>query len=191
MIGVGLAVAGPLDDERGYGGGRDGDPRARVLAALADAGVVAPGLCHAAVQLLAVSGGSVSLLTEGRYGATLCVSDEVAARLEALYLTLGEGPGLDAHHHGRLVGANGTVRNVGVGGTVLGIMPGVQATAVDLELDRGDALLLYTDGLTEGGGANPCRRASCRPSCEPSPARPPAASSTPWSTPPWPGGGTP
>lgn len=103
MIGVGLAVAGPLDDERGYGGGRDGDPRARVLAALADAGVVAPGLCHAAVQLLAVSGGSVSLLTEGRYGATLCVSDEVAARLEALYLTLGEGPGLDAHHHGRPV----------------------------------------------------------------------------------------
>lgn len=89
------------------------------------------------------------------------------------------------------MGANGTVRNVGVGGTVLGIMPGVQATAVDLELDRGDALLLYTDGLTEGGGANPCRRASCRPSCEPSPARPPAASSTPWSTPPWPGGGTP
>lgn len=97
-------MAGPAGGgEGGHDGRPSGDRLSRVMAALADAGVVAPGLCHATVRLLALSGGSVSLLTEGRYGATLCVTDEVAVRLDELHLMLGEGPGLDAYHQGRPV----------------------------------------------------------------------------------------
>lgn len=79
----------------------------RVLAALATSdgatGTVPQRLCQAAVGLLAVSGAASSLLSQGRLGALLCATDEVAAHLEALQVTLGTGPGVDAHRHGRVV----------------------------------------------------------------------------------------
>jgi hypothetical protein len=61
-------------------------------------------MCAAAVQLAAVTGAALSILTEGRYSATVCVSDDVAGRLEELHVTLGDGPGLDAHRSGLPVG---------------------------------------------------------------------------------------
>lgn len=57
-------------------------------------------LCAAAVDLVAVSGAALSILSEGRYSATVCVSDDVAAQLEELHVALGDGPGLDAHRLG-------------------------------------------------------------------------------------------
>lgn len=84
------------------------DRLGRVLAAAAaaDGTPDAPmpaRLCHAVVGLVAVTGATVSLLSEGRYGATLCATDALAAHLDALHLTLGEGPGLDAHEGRRPV----------------------------------------------------------------------------------------
>lgn len=61
-----------------------------------------PGpFCQAAVQLLAVSGAAVSVAGDEGFGAAiLCRSDPVADRLEAIQMTLGEGPGRDATHTG-------------------------------------------------------------------------------------------
>ena len=64
---------------------------------------MAERLCRAALDMLGVTGTALSFLTDEHHGATLCVTDEVAERLESLSLTLGEGPGLDAHRHGRPV----------------------------------------------------------------------------------------
>lgn len=103
-------MAGPPD-----GGERDGVPGegvagerlGRVLAALAAgdgaAGSLPERLCHAAVRLLAVSGAAVSLSTQRGLAATLGATDDLAAGLESLQVTLGVGPGLDAHHQGRAV----------------------------------------------------------------------------------------
>ena len=83
------------------------DRLVRVAAALAasddGAGPLISRLCTAAVQLAAVSGAALSILSEDRYSATMCVSDDVAAQLEELHVALGDGPGLDAHRSGRPV----------------------------------------------------------------------------------------
>ena len=83
------------------------DRLVRVAAALAadddGSGPLIARLCAAAVQLVGVDGAAVSILTEGRYSATVCVSDDVAAQLEELHVALGDGPGLDAHRSGQPV----------------------------------------------------------------------------------------
>jgi hypothetical protein len=83
------------------------DRLVRVVAALAagddGSGPLISRLCAAAVELVAVSGAALSILSEGRYSATVCVSDDVAAQLEELHVTLGDGPGLDAYRSGRPV----------------------------------------------------------------------------------------
>lgn len=83
------------------------DRLVRVAAALAagddGSGPLISRVCAAAVDLVAVSGAALSILSEGRYSATVCVSDDVAARLEELHVALGDGPGLDAHRSGRPV----------------------------------------------------------------------------------------
>jgi GAF domain-containing protein len=85
-----------------------GDDRlVRVAAALAasddGSGPLISRLCPAAVELAEVSGAAVSILSEDRYSATVCVSDDVAAQLEELHVALGDGPGLDAHRSGQPV----------------------------------------------------------------------------------------
>lgn len=60
-------------------------------------------LGHSSVLALGVSGATISLLGVGQYGFTMCVTDEEAARLEAIQMTLGEGPGVNAHRSGRAV----------------------------------------------------------------------------------------
>src|SRR2546427_849168 len=52
-------------------------------------------VCSAAVDLLGVTGAALSLMTNSRLGA-VWASDPVAARLEDIQLTLGEGPTMDA-----------------------------------------------------------------------------------------------
>ena len=50
-----------------------------------------------------MSGAALSILSDGRYSATVCVSDDVAGQLEELHVALGDGPGLDAYRSGRPV----------------------------------------------------------------------------------------
>ena len=47
---------------------------------------------------------------------------------------------------------DGTVETGGVPGTLLGVLPDVRLTDTRLRLERGDLLLLYTDGVTEARG---------------------------------------
>jgi GAF domain-containing protein len=83
------------------------DRLVRVVAALAagddGSGPLISRLCAAAVELVAVTGAALSILSDGRYTATVCLSDDVAAQLEELHVALEEGPGLDADRSGRPV----------------------------------------------------------------------------------------
>jgi hypothetical protein len=60
------------------------------------------GLCRACTGALGVGGASLMVIADGS-AAPLAWSDAIAGRLEELQLTLGEGPGLDAHASGRSV----------------------------------------------------------------------------------------
>lgn len=60
------------------------------------------GLCRACTGPLGVSGASLMLILDGS-ATPLAWSDPTAARIAELQLTLGEGPGLDAHSGGRRV----------------------------------------------------------------------------------------
>jgi sigma-B regulation protein RsbU (phosphoserine phosphatase) len=51
-----------------------------------------------------------------------------------------------------LVRTDGTVETVGVPGTLLGVFDEVDITDVAVELTDDEALVLYTDGLTEARG---------------------------------------
>lgn len=76
----------------------------RILSLLAWTGPEPVGhrLCVLATQVVDVAGAGVML--EGTEHRTpLCASDAIAARIEDLCLTLGEGPGVDAHRHGVFV----------------------------------------------------------------------------------------
>ncbi|MBB5867678.1 serine phosphatase RsbU (regulator of sigma subunit) [Allocatelliglobosispora scoriae] len=88
---------------------------------------------------------------------TLFAANGINGRfLTAAYATFRvTGTGLDGRlclggHPKPLVRrADGTVAAVGVLGTFLGALPRISLTDVDVHLDPGDLLLLYTDGLTE------------------------------------------
>ena len=60
-------------------------------------------LCELACELTGVSGTSIMLLSDELARGSLCTSDGVAAYLDDLEFTLGEGPALDAHADGRPV----------------------------------------------------------------------------------------
>jgi hypothetical protein len=63
-----------------------------------------PGkLCDIGVQLAAVTGGSIMLVTDDLLRGSLHATDAVSASLEELQFTLGEGPCLDAYRQGRPV----------------------------------------------------------------------------------------
>jgi GAF domain-containing protein len=49
-------------------------------------------LCSPFVQLLPISGASISVFDEAGHQSTICASDAMAARLEELQFSLGEGP---------------------------------------------------------------------------------------------------
>jgi sigma-B regulation protein RsbU (phosphoserine phosphatase) len=69
----------------------------------------------------------------------------------------GVGASLDlvcaGHPPPLLIGADGTVRAVGRPGTLLGAFPDGVWTPTTLELDVGDTLVLYTDGVTDTRGS--------------------------------------
>ena len=71
----------------------------RELSAVAE-DEVDPKLCSACACLLRLPGAAIVVVTEGAHRAVLCSSEPIAAVLEELQTTLGEGPGIDAHRHG-------------------------------------------------------------------------------------------
>lgn len=60
-------------------------------------------LCAPFVDLLPVSGASISVFGRGGNPSTVCVSDALAARLDTMQFELGEGPRWEAARTGRRV----------------------------------------------------------------------------------------
>ncbi|PWU47633.1 stage II sporulation protein E [Micromonospora sp. S4605] len=56
---------------------------------------------------------------------------------------------LAGHDRPVLVGAGGGATFVGTGGTALGLLDSIASPTAELSLDPGDALIFYTDGVTE------------------------------------------
>lgn len=83
------------------------EPVSRMLLTMprdgADVAGLAEQFCRACVEGLDIDGAAISLLTESPSRETLCATDAVAARLEELQYTLGEGPCIEAATTGRPV----------------------------------------------------------------------------------------
>ncbi len=74
-----------------------------LLVRLASHGVDAAGtvaLCEVAAESAGVSGASIMLLSDELARGSLCTTDGVAAYLDDLQFTLGQGPALEAHARG-------------------------------------------------------------------------------------------
>ncbi|MDN5747767.1 MAG: SpoIIE family protein phosphatase [Pseudonocardia sp.] len=61
---------------------------------------------------------------------------------------------VNAGHVPPLVLRGARVETVGVPGTLLGVYPDVELTEAEIRLERGEVLVLYTDGVTEARGVN-------------------------------------
>ncbi|MEU8898944.1 GAF and ANTAR domain-containing protein [Nocardia sp. NPDC048505] len=71
----------------------------RFLAALHHDGNEIEGLCNAATEVLSVPRAAISVDADEAGLQTWCASDEIAAAVEELQATLGEGPGVSAIRH--------------------------------------------------------------------------------------------
>jgi PAS domain S-box-containing protein len=82
-------------------------------------------------------------------GADLCtvclVTLERAGERTPLTVTLG------GHPQPVIVGADGALRQIGVPGTLLGVLDPIEIHQVEAELRTGETLLLFTDGLPDAG----------------------------------------
>jgi hypothetical protein len=74
----------------------------RAVTAASVGGDAVGALCRAAVDVVEVAGASTMVMSDG-IAHPLCASDRIAARLEELQQTLGEGPCVDAHASGSVV----------------------------------------------------------------------------------------
>jgi hypothetical protein len=61
----------------------------------------ADGLCSPFLELLPITGASISVFDDGGRQSTICASDAVAARIEELQFSLGEGPHWEALRTGK------------------------------------------------------------------------------------------
>ncbi len=112
------------------------------------------GLCRDVIRILGGDGKPLpevlnrlnSTLVErghGRY-CTLAIA-EVCRSGSSLNVSLH----LAGHDQPVLVRASGRASFVGEGGTALGLLESITSPATSLTLDAGDALIFYTDGVTE------------------------------------------
>src|SRR4051794_17327159 len=53
-------------------------------------------ICELCVQMLGISGAGIAMVTAEGHRGVVCATDDVAAKIEELQLTLGEGPCIDA-----------------------------------------------------------------------------------------------
>ena len=80
--------------------------------------------------------------------------------------------------------ADGSVETAGAGGTLIGLVDDPRLAETTTELAPGDAVLLYTDGVTEASPAPGVDAGGARGrGARPPRARPPRSSSTAWRTP--------
>lgn len=94
-----------------------------------------PAICASVNRLLC------GQMISGRF-ATMCVLRLDRARGSLRYSNAGHNPPL-------LARADGTVERLNAGGTVLGVFPEATFAGAEVALQRGDRLLLFTDGITE------------------------------------------
>jgi GAF domain len=57
-------------------------------------------ICELCVQELDITGAGISMVTTSGNRGVVCATDDIAARIEDLQVTLGEGPCIDAVHRG-------------------------------------------------------------------------------------------
>jgi hypothetical protein len=57
-------------------------------------------ICRLAVQALDLTGAGISVITASGHRGSICATDDVAAVIEEMQFSLGEGPCVDAFHHG-------------------------------------------------------------------------------------------
>src|SRR3954452_15176595 len=57
-------------------------------------------ICQLCVDMLGVSGAGISIVSDGGHRGVVSSTDVIAARIEDLQITLGEGPCIDAAGHG-------------------------------------------------------------------------------------------
>jgi serine phosphatase RsbU (regulator of sigma subunit) len=89
-----------------------------------------------------------------RYANDVVVGEIAAGKfITMVYLVIDASGDVVAagggHPPPRLIGADGTVTGLEAGGLALGIEPGQRYTEVGAWLERGDAVVLYTDGVLE------------------------------------------
>ena len=84
---------------------------------------------------------------------TVCLVTLERSRATAL-LTVA----LAGHPPPLLIAADGSARQIGTPGTLLGVIDPIEIHDVQAELGAGETLLLYTDGLPEAGGAEQPRQ---------------------------------
>jgi GAF domain-containing protein len=82
-----------------------GERRLRILSLLASGGadLTTARLCEVSVEVTAVSGAGIMLMSGDVAHGSVCTSNEVSALIERLQFALGEGPCLDAFHQDRPV----------------------------------------------------------------------------------------
>jgi hypothetical protein len=76
---------------------------ARAIASSPPAQPLPMRLCLASARLLDADGAAITLAYTQAERVTLCVTDDISARLEDLQDVLGQGPGLDAYRSGEMV----------------------------------------------------------------------------------------
>jgi GAF domain-containing protein len=64
---------------------------------------VSRNLCDPFLEMLSMTGGSITVLGQAEHPSTICTSDGVAARVEELHFELGEGPHWEALRTGEPV----------------------------------------------------------------------------------------
>jgi GAF domain-containing protein len=75
----------------------DNERWSRLLAGAATERALQPQrICQLCVSMLGMSGAGIGMVTESGNRGSVCTTDEVAARIEELQFTLGEGPCVDA-----------------------------------------------------------------------------------------------
>ena len=68
----------------------------RLAAAAREQSAQPEHICELCVQMLGVSGAGIAMVTTSGHGGVVCATDDRAAVIEDLQLTLGEGPCVDA-----------------------------------------------------------------------------------------------
>jgi GAF domain-containing protein len=153
--GLGTEVGGDFYDAFSVGEDRwalaIGDVCGRGPVAAAVTGLVRNGLRALSVADpspgAVLSGVNEAMLRSGADRFCTAVYATVDPVAEGVRVTLGRA----GHPAPLIVRANGTVEPCAPRGTLLGVFPDIACEEAKVELDPGDAIVMFTDGLTERG----------------------------------------